>query len=125
MPAVRTASAKKGIGKGAAMLEYHAAFYWDAESRWFSARVLDFPGANSQGRTLNSARRMVRAALKLVADYRIDNGIPLPKPDAHAFDSSADTVEAIRLSIHVRPGTIRETAKAPATPKKTRVRARP
>ena len=52
------------------MLEYHAAFYWDPESKWFSARVLDFPGANSQGRTREEARANVIDALRGILELR-------------------------------------------------------
>ena len=44
------------------MLEYHAAYY-EGDDGWIVAFVLDFPGANSQGKTLLSARRMVRGRL--------------------------------------------------------------
>ncbi len=49
------------------MLEYHAAYY-EIEDGWFMARVLDFPGALSQGRTLQSTRRMIRDALRGLAE---------------------------------------------------------
>ena len=45
------------------MLEYHAAFY-PVEDGWYLARVLDFPGVVSQGKTLRSARFMIRDALR-------------------------------------------------------------
>jgi len=48
-------------------MEYHAAYY-DGEDGWVVAMVLDFPGANSQGKTLRSARHMLRDALRLMAE---------------------------------------------------------
>ena len=49
------------------MLQYHAAYY-PIEDGWYMAKVLDFPGAVSQGRTLRSARGMIRDALRQVAE---------------------------------------------------------
>ena len=35
------------------MLEYHAAFYkYPEDDGWYVVSVLDFPGVNTQGRTL-------------------------------------------------------------------------
>ena len=53
------------------MLEYHAAFY-QGETDWIVAKVLDFPGALSQGRTLQSARRMIRDALRWMAETLLE-----------------------------------------------------
>ena len=49
------------------MREYHAAYY-DAGDGWYLAEVMDFPGVISQGRTLRSARRMIRDALRLMVE---------------------------------------------------------
>ena len=46
------------------MLEYHAAYYRYNDSDWVIARVLDFPGVVSQGKTLRSAQRMMRDVCK-------------------------------------------------------------
>lgn len=43
------------IKKGRYMLKYHAAYYRDEEG-WYMVCLLDFPGVNSQGRTLKEAR---------------------------------------------------------------------
>ena len=38
------------------MLEYHAAFYkYPEDDGWYVVTVLDFPGVNTQGRTLREA----------------------------------------------------------------------
>ena len=57
------------------MLKYHAAYY-EGESGWIVAKVLDFPGALSQGRTLKSARRMIRDALRVMADGSLSQCLP-------------------------------------------------
>jgi predicted RNase H-like HicB family nuclease len=87
------------------MLEYHAAYYWDEESGWYIATVLDFPGAHSQGRTLKSAQRMVRDALRLVAECLIEQGKPLPKPNPRATDKKADHTETIPLRVRFTCGS--------------------
>jgi predicted RNase H-like HicB family nuclease len=85
------------------MLEYHAAFYRQ-DSGWFVAEVLDFPGALSQGRTLKSARRMIRDALRLLAESLMEDGQPLPTPDPRATDKTADFQETIPLTVRVHCG---------------------
>lgn len=85
------------------MLKYHAAYY-QGESDWIVAKVLDFPGALSQGRTLNSARKMIRDALRLMAETLIEEGASLPKPNAKAKDRKAIYQEMIPVRIHVPAG---------------------
>lgn len=76
------------------MLEYHAAYY-RGEDGWIVAIVLDFPGAVSQGKTLRSARRMIRDALRLLAETRIEAGEPLPTPNPKARDKKSIFAEKI------------------------------
>jgi predicted RNase H-like HicB family nuclease len=83
------------------MLEYHAAYY-PSEDGWYVVKVLDFPGTISQGRTVNSARRMIRDALRLMAECLLERGEPLPRPDPRARDRKAALVEPIRLGLRVR-----------------------
>jgi predicted RNase H-like HicB family nuclease len=81
------------------MLEYHAA-YFKLDDGWYIAEVLDFPGVFSQGKTLNSARWMIRDALKLVAECVVEEGKPLPRPNARAKvgkAAKASFLEPIRL----------------------------
>ncbi len=85
------------------MLEYHAAFY-QGETDWIVAKVLDFPGALSQGRTLQSARRMIRDALRWMAETLLEEGEPLPLPNPRARDKKAVFQEIIPLRIHVPSG---------------------
>lgn len=85
------------------MLKYHAAFF-QGESDWIVAKVLDFPGALSQGRTLNSARRMIRDALRLLAETLLEEGEPLPLPNPRAKDKKALFQEIIPLRIQVPAG---------------------
>ena len=61
--------------------------------------VLDFPGANSQGRTLNSARRMIRDAMRLMVDWHFDDGKPLPRPNRKAADRKAIANETIPILV--------------------------
>ena len=82
------------------MMEYHAA-YFDGEDGWVVAVVLDFPGANSQGKTLRSARRIVRDALRLMAEGHMEMGEPLPTPNPKARDKKAIFMEKIPVSIRV------------------------
>lgn len=86
------------------MLAYHAAYYRDEKSGWFTAEVLDFPGALSQGRNLNSARRMLRDALRMMAECLIERGEPLPQPNGRVRDKTAAVLEPIRLSVRVQSG---------------------
>jgi predicted RNase H-like HicB family nuclease len=77
------------------MLEYHAAYYRDKESGGYSAKVLDFPGAISQGGTLESARRMLQDALREMTEWLMEEGSPLPRPDPASTDAAADFLEPI------------------------------
>jgi len=86
------------------MLKYHAA-YFKGESGWIVAEVLDFPGALSQGRTLQSARRMIRDALKLMAETLIEEGEPLPIPKQRGKPKNAIFLEKIPVRIRVSAGT--------------------
>lgn len=83
------------------MLKYHAAYY-PIEDGWFLARVLDFPGVISQGRSLRDAREMVKDALCLMAEHRLEEGKALPRPNSRARDKKAVRVEAISLKIAAR-----------------------
>lgn len=86
------------------MIEYKAAFYEDRKNGWFLAKVLDFPGVVTQGRTLDQARRMLNDALREMTEWLLEDGQPLPHPDPAVSDTSADVVEPIRLIIRVRSG---------------------
>lgn len=86
------------------MIEYKAAFYEDRENGWFLAKVLDFPGVVTQGRTLDKARRMLNDALHEMIAWLLEEGQPLPHPDPTVSDPSADVREPIRLIIRVRSG---------------------
>jgi predicted RNase H-like HicB family nuclease len=83
------------------MLEYHAAYY-RTEDGWYVVSVLDFPGVNSQGKTLRSARFMIKDALSLMAECYLDEGLPFPKPNPRARDKKADLLEKIRLVVRVQ-----------------------
>lgn len=87
------------------MLEYHAAYY-QIEDGWYMAKVLDFPGTISQGRTLKSARRMIRDALRLMAECTLDDGKPLPPPNPRARDKKAVFTEKIPLQIRAQTGAV-------------------
>jgi predicted RNase H-like HicB family nuclease len=81
-------------------MEYHAAYY-KGDDGWIVAAVLDFPGANSQGKTLRSARRMIRDALRMMAEAHIETGEALPVPNPKAKDKKAIFQEKIPVSIRV------------------------
>jgi predicted RNase H-like HicB family nuclease len=80
------------------MIAYKAA-YKRIEDGWYFARVIDFPGVISQGRTLNRARIMLADALQLMAETSILDGTPIPPPDPNAHDNDADVIEPIFLNI--------------------------
>jgi predicted RNase H-like HicB family nuclease len=88
------------------MLKYHAAYY-KGEDGWYMAQVLDFPGVLSQGRTLKSARRMIRDALRMMAESLVEEGRPLPLPNGRAADKKAEFQETIPLRIRAQCGTER------------------
>ncbi|MGH7202349.1 MAG: type II toxin-antitoxin system HicB family antitoxin [Planctomycetaceae bacterium] len=96
-------STTKRAVKTSAILEYTAA-YSEGEDGWVIAEVLDYPGVVSQGRTLKSAQRMIRDALKLMAECHIEDGKPLPRPNPRARSKNAVFVETIPLRIRVMPG---------------------
>jgi predicted RNase H-like HicB family nuclease len=85
------------------MLEYHAA-YFKGEDGWIVAEVLDYPGVLSEGRTLKSARSMIRNALRLMAEVDIEQGNPLPPPDPGAKAKKALHTETIPLRVRVQAG---------------------
>ena len=103
------------------MLEYHAA-YFEIEDGWYMAKVLDFPGALSQGRTLRSARHMIRDALRGLAEYILEKGEVLPPPNPRAKDTSAVFSEKLTLSILCKTGPSNEKTKASPTSSAARVR---
>ncbi len=78
------------------MLEYHAAYYRCPEDNgWYLAKVLDFPGVASQGRTLKSARRMILDALREMVQWYLEDGQPLPRPKPRIRDRKAVLLEGI------------------------------
>ncbi len=103
------------------MLKYQAAYY-RIEDGWYLAKVLDFPGAVSQGRTLKSARRMIRDSLKGLAEFIINKGEPLPHPDPGAKDATAEFMERIPLTVQIQAGLVHEKEKTIATSRSPRVR---
>jgi predicted RNase H-like HicB family nuclease len=84
-------------------MEYHAAYY-PIEDGWFLARVLDFPGVLSQGRSIEQARTMIKDALCQMADHKLEQSETLPRPNARARDKKASLVEAIKLKIRAKVG---------------------
>jgi len=85
------------------MLEYHAAYYkFPEDDGWYVVSVLDFPGVNTQGRTLREARFMVKDALQLMVECYLDEGKKLPKPNPKATDPEAKRIEKIRLQVLVQ-----------------------
>jgi predicted RNase H-like HicB family nuclease len=87
------------------MLAYHAAYY-QIEDGWYLAKVLDFPGVITQGKTLNSARRMLRDALREMAMWNLEEGKAFPRPNARARDRKAVVLEPIHLTVRVLSGAV-------------------
>lgn len=83
------------------MLRYHAAYY-PIEDGWFMVRVLDFPGVISQGRSIEHARKMIKDALCLMAEHKLEQGEALPRSNARARDKKAVLIEEICLKIGAR-----------------------
>ena len=84
------------------MLEYHAAYY-QGESGWYVVELLDFPGVFSQGKTLKSARWMIKDALKLMAECLLEEGKPLPRPNPKAkARRNAVLVEPVQVELRIR-----------------------
>ena len=85
------------------MLIYHSAYY-AIEDGWYMVRVLDFPGVISQGRSIEHARRMIKDALCLMAEHKLEQGEILPKPNPRAKDKKAELIEPIKLKIRATAG---------------------
>ena len=90
-------------------LKYHAAYFKEPDG-WFVVKLLDFPGVFSQGKTLKSARWMIRDALKLMAEAMVEDGESLPRPNSKAKSgkaAKADFREIIRLSTRFQTAGIK------------------
>jgi predicted RNase H-like HicB family nuclease len=85
------------------VLEYHSAYYL-IEDGWYMARVLDFPGVISQGRDMDHARKMIKDALCLMAEHKLEQGQTLPRPNPKARDKKAALIEPIKLRIRAKVG---------------------
>ena len=85
------------------MLQYHSAYY-PIEDGWFMVRVLDFPGVISQGRSIEHARKMIKDALCLMAEHKLEQGGTLPRPNPRARDKKAVLVEPIKLKMRANTG---------------------
>ena len=83
------------------MLEYHSAYY-PIEDGWYMVRVFDFPGVISQGRNLEHARRMIKDALCLMAEHKLEQGETLPKPNPRARDKKAALMDTIRVQVRAK-----------------------
>jgi predicted RNase H-like HicB family nuclease len=84
------------------MLQYHIAFYLPrAAGEMVIAEVLDFPGAVTQGFDLPDARLMIASAMEDLAQSLLEEGKPLPTPNADATAPDAGLIELVPLSVHV------------------------
>ena len=87
------------------MLEYRAAYYRNPEDEgWYVVEMLDFPGVVSQGKTLKSARRMIRDALRVMLEWYIEDGKPLPRPNPRLRAKKAKFMEKIRVEVRLAGG---------------------
>ena len=83
------------------MLRYHVAFYLPrAVGGMVVAEALDFPGAVTQGFDLPDARLMIASAMEDLAQGLLEDGKPLPSPNADAT-ADADLIELVPLSVYV------------------------
>lgn len=81
------------------MLRYHVAYHLPrGDDHMVIAEVLDFPGVVSQGFDLADARLMIASALQDVAQMYLEEGRPLPTPQADA-QTDADLIELLPLSV--------------------------
>ena len=89
------------------MRQYHAAYY-EIEDGWYFAEVMDFPGVISQGRTLRSARRMIRDALRTMVEWYVEDGRALPEPNRRAKPKEGKPAyrEKIPVSVHAKTGAL-------------------
>jgi predicted RNase H-like HicB family nuclease len=90
-------------------LSYHAAYFKQPDG-WYFVEMLDFPAVFSQGKTLKSARWMIRDALKLMAEVLVEKGESLPRPNPKAKArraAKADFQESIRLNTRFQTAAIR------------------
>ena len=90
------------------MLTYKAAYQFVEGG--VHAHVLDFPGAITSGADLPEARRLLASALVDLAEYALERGEPLPRPDPSLADPDADVEEPIHL--HLRASTAIEVVPA-------------
>ena len=89
------------------MLQYNIAYYLPTPpEEMVVAKVLDFPGALSQGFDLRDARFMIASALEDMAQTYLEEGLALPMPDPSLEDPEADLIEKVSLSVIV-PGPVR------------------
>lgn len=77
------------------MLTYRAMYKFGHDG--VHAKVLDFPGTMSCGKTLAEARRMLQLALVDMAETNLLLGEPLPLPDPTQTDPESDLEEPIYL----------------------------
>jgi len=77
------------------MLTYRAAYYFDDDG--VTVQVLDFPSALSCGKDLAEARSMIQSAIVDMAEYLLETGQPLPKPDPSMRDPEAELEEPLYL----------------------------
>lgn len=77
------------------MITYKAAFIF--EKNGVHAEVVDFPGANTCGKDLDEARRMIGLALVDMAETLIILGRPIPQPDPSLSNPEADLEEPVHL----------------------------
>jgi predicted RNase H-like HicB family nuclease len=77
------------------MLRYHVAFYLPRTAGGMVvAEALDFPGAVTQGFDLADARLMIASAMEDLAQCLLEEGKPLPIPNADVI-AEADLIELV------------------------------
>lgn len=79
------------------MLVYKAMYKFLDDEGFVHGEVLDFPGAITCGRDLNSTRSLLASALVDMAETHLLDGEPLPLPDPCKSDPESDIEEPIYL----------------------------
>lgn len=85
------------MASGPPMLTYKVAYHFLEDG--VHAHVLDFPSAITCGADLNEARRLLASALLDLANYSLEVGEALPRPDPTLSDPDADIEEPLHLHL--------------------------
>jgi predicted RNase H-like HicB family nuclease len=77
------------------MLVYKAAYFQEVDG--VHVEALDFPGVVSSGKDVAEARQMIQSALLDLAEYYLEQGKALPRPNPSLSKPDADLEEPLYL----------------------------